>query len=91
MPTSSRLLSAYAADCPESARRLRSDPDRFVNTMRAAGLDPAHTPGSEDKHGNADHPAVGRALLLAARLTRVVLTPEVLRGPLLGGVVRSPV
>ncbi|MFB9878113.1 MULTISPECIES: DUF6461 domain-containing protein [Planobispora] len=73
------------------AWRYGRDPDRLVDAMRAVGFDPARTPGGEDEGENADHPAVGRALLLAVRLTRVVLTPEVLRGPLLGGVVRSPV
>ncbi|MEU0486194.1 DUF6461 domain-containing protein [Streptosporangium sp. NPDC006013] len=73
------------------AWRYGSDPDRLVDAMRAAGFDPARMPGGEDEDENADHPAVGGALLLAVRLTRVVLTPEVLHGPLLGGVVRSAV
>ncbi|MGJ6962755.1 DUF6461 domain-containing protein [Streptosporangium sp. G11] len=70
------------------AWRYGSDPDRLVDAMRAAGFDPGHAPGDEDE--NVDHPTVDGALLLAVRLTRVVLTQEVLNGPLLGGAVRSP-
>ncbi|MET8387878.1 DUF6461 domain-containing protein [Streptosporangium canum] len=72
------------------AWRYGSDPDRLVDAMRAAGFDPGHAPGDEDEDENVDHPTMDGALLLAVRLTRVVLTREVVYGPLLGGVVRSP-
>jgi hypothetical protein len=51
--------------------------------MREAGLDPGNAPGID---AEAPSPASG-ALLLAARLTGVVLTPEIVKGPLMGGVV----
>ncbi|WP_406319125.1 DUF6461 domain-containing protein [Streptosporangium sp. NBC_01639] len=73
------------------AWRYGSDPDRLVDVMREAGFDPGHTPGDEDEDEdeNVYHPATDGALLLAARLTGVVLTQEVLNGPLLGGAVDS--
>ncbi|MEV4159808.1 DUF6461 domain-containing protein [Nonomuraea dietziae] len=75
------------------AWRYGSDPDRLVDAMRDVGFDPGYAPGDEDEDGNedmgVDHPRVDGALLLAARLTGVVLSQEVLNGPLLGGVVNT--
>ncbi|MFC4531761.1 DUF6461 domain-containing protein [Sphaerisporangium dianthi] len=70
-----------------------SDPDRLLDTMREVGIDPAHVPGNyvqhddENEEFNIRRPAVDGALMLAARLTGVVLSQSVLNGPLLGGVV----
>ncbi|MER5423152.1 DUF6461 domain-containing protein [Streptosporangium roseum] len=63
--------------------RHGSDPDRLNDLMRQAGLDPGDVPGT-----GAEAPSsVSGALLLAARLTGVVLTPEIVKGPLMSGVV----
>ncbi|GAA3443817.1 DUF6461 domain-containing protein [Planomonospora venezuelensis] len=68
------------------ACRHGSDPDRLVSLMREAGVDPAYAPGSESNKGRAvERPTVGGTLMLVARLTGVMLTQEVLNGPLLGG------
>ncbi|MEV6983339.1 DUF6461 domain-containing protein [Sphaerisporangium sp. NPDC051017] len=76
--------------------RYGSDPDRLLSTMEEVGFDPTHVPGSyvphdegdEDEEFTIDRPAVDGALMLAARLTGVVLSQRVLNGPLLAG---SPV
>ncbi|MEV4249695.1 DUF6461 domain-containing protein [Streptosporangium canum] len=63
--------------------RHGSDPDRLNDLMRQAGLDPDDVPGT-----GAEAPSsASGALLLAARLTGVVLTPEIIKGPLMSGVV----
>lgn len=69
------------------AWRSGCDPDRLVDLMRDVGFDPAYAPGDEDERGEraVRHPTVDGALLLAARLTGVMLTQDVLNGPLLGG------
>ncbi|WP_113705336.1 DUF6461 domain-containing protein [Nonomuraea lactucae] len=78
--------------------RYGSDPDRLLSVMREAGLDPTYVPGDyvpQDEDDGEDEdiipilPTVNGALTLAARLTGVVLSQEVLHGPLLGGVVGS--
>ncbi|GGL06706.1 hypothetical protein Sme01_66980 [Sphaerisporangium melleum] len=74
-----------------------SDPDRLLDAMREVGFDPTHVPGNhllhdesdENEESNIDRPAVDGALMLAARLTGVVLSQSVLNGPLLSGVVGS--
>ncbi|MGS2641231.1 DUF6461 domain-containing protein [Streptosporangium sp. LJ11] len=71
------------------AWRYGSDPDRLVSLMREAGFDPAYAPGDGTDEDNEErtvrHPRVDGALMLVARLTGVMLTQEVLNGPLLGG------
>ncbi|MEW9533906.1 DUF6461 domain-containing protein [Microbispora sp. NPDC049125] len=72
------------------AWRYGTDPDRLVELMRDVGFDPAYEPSVEDdeadenEEGSFDRPTVDGALMLAARLTGVILTPDVLDGPLLG-------
>ncbi|WP_214415350.1 DUF6461 domain-containing protein [Sphaerisporangium fuscum] len=63
-------------------QRYGSDPDRLVDVMREVGFDP----GREGDRTEDDKP-IDRALRLAARLTGVVLTQEVLGGCLMGGVI----
>jgi hypothetical protein len=77
--------------------RYGSDPDRLLDTMREVGFDPTYVPGNyvphdeddENEEFNIDRPTVDGALMLAARLTGVVLSQRVLNGPLLGGIVGS--
>ncbi|MFB9882063.1 DUF6461 domain-containing protein [Planobispora siamensis] len=66
--------------------REGSDPDRFVEMMRQAGFDPGTDPVDVDYE--IDSPGFEGALLLATRLTGVVLTPEVFHGPLPGARVK---
>ncbi|WP_440098091.1 DUF6461 domain-containing protein [Streptosporangium sp. H16] len=77
-----------AFDPIDPTERSGSDPDRLVDLMRDVGFDPAYELSIEDdeenEEGRFDRPAVDGALMLAARLTGVVLTPDVLNGPLLG-------
>ncbi|GII84726.1 hypothetical protein Ssi03_27160 [Sphaerisporangium siamense] len=97
------LRNDYAADAFTYARdgkvvttfdpripawRYGSDPDRLVDAMRAVGFDPEYPRADQDDDGNVDRLTLDGALLLAVRLTRVVLTQEVLNGPLLGGFAR---
>ncbi|WP_344889886.1 DUF6461 domain-containing protein [Nonomuraea antimicrobica] len=84
------LVTAFDPMIP--AWRSGSDPDRLVNLMRDVGFDPAYEPEGEDedeaeenREWEFDQPTVDGALLLAARLTGVMLTPDVLNGLLLGG------
>ncbi len=72
----------------QPARRYGSDPDRLVAAMMEAGFGPEHR-GDDEEDGNAHRPTIDGALLLAAGLTGVVLTQDVLSGPLMGGVVDS--
>lgn len=84
------LITSFNPMIP--AWRSGSDPDRLVDLMRDVGFEPAHTPGDEDDR-EVRHPTVDGALLLAARLTGVMLTQDVVNGPLIGGdpaVHRSP-
>ncbi|MGW0589815.1 DUF6461 domain-containing protein [Streptosporangium sp. NPDC002607] len=71
------------------AWRYGSDPDRLVGLMRDVGFDPAYVPGDGADEDNGEraveHPIVDGALMLVARLTGVMLTQEVLNGPLRGG------
>ncbi|MER5645486.1 DUF6461 domain-containing protein [Streptosporangium sp. NPDC002524] len=73
------------------AWRYGSDPDRLVDAMRAVGFDPGYAPGDGDENEEEifNHPTVDGALLLAFRLTGVVLTQDVLNRLLLGGAVNS--
>jgi Family of unknown function (DUF6461) len=66
--------------------REGNDPDRFVEEMRASGFDP--DTGIEKGGAEADAPGFAGLLLLAARLTGVVLTPEIFNGPLPGACVK---
>ncbi|WP_285711091.1 DUF6461 domain-containing protein [Microtetraspora sp. NBRC 16547] len=75
------LVTYFNPEIPEW--RHGSDPDRLNDLMREVGLDPDGVPGT-----GAEAPSsVSGALLLAARLTGVVLPPEIIRGPLMSGVV----
>ncbi|MDX3103854.1 DUF6461 domain-containing protein [Nonomuraea angiospora] len=75
------LVTYFNPKIPE--RRHGSDPDRLNDLMREAGLDPDDGPGT----GAAAPSPTSGALLLAARLTGVVLTPDIVKGPLMSGVV----
>ncbi|MGW4640937.1 DUF6461 domain-containing protein [Sphaerisporangium sp. NPDC004334] len=74
-----------------------SDPDRLLGAMSEVGFDPTYVPGNhlphdedgENEEFNVDRPTVDAALMLAARLTGIVLSQSVLNGPLLGGAVGS--
>ncbi|WP_327583396.1 DUF6461 domain-containing protein [Nonomuraea sp. NBC_00507] len=79
-------------DPRKPAWRYGSDPDRLLDAMREVGVDPTYLPGGDvagDEDISTGAPTMSEALMLAARLTGVVLTPEVLNGPLVGGVVGS--
>ncbi|GGS79972.1 DUF6461 domain-containing protein [Nonomuraea spiralis] len=75
------LVTYFNPEIP--GQRHGSDPDRLNDLMREAGLDP------EDGLGiGAEAPSsASGALLLAARLTGVVLTPDIVKGALTSGVV----
>ena len=84
-----KLVTSFDPMSPES--RWGSDPNRLVDLMREVGLEPAYEPSLEDDEEDEQNeavrlnrPTLDGALMLAARLTGVVLTPEVLSGPLLG-------
>lgn len=77
-------------DPRKPAWRYGSDPDCLLEAMREVGVHPTYP--SEDHVTreadiSAEAPTMNEALMLAARLTGVVLTKEVLDGPLMGGVV----
>ncbi|TDD45805.1 hypothetical protein E1286_22850 [Nonomuraea terrae] len=75
------LVTYFNPKIPEW--RHGSDPDRLNDLMREVGLDPDDVPRS-----GAEAPSpVSGALLLAARLTGVVLPPATIRGPLMSGVI----
>ncbi|MEU4536732.1 DUF6461 domain-containing protein [Streptosporangium sp. NPDC023825] len=63
--------------------RHGSDPDRLNDLMRQAGLDPDDAPGT----GAQAPSSASGALLLAAWLTGVLLTSEIVKGPFMSGVV----
>ncbi|TMR94717.1 DUF6461 domain-containing protein [Nonomuraea basaltis] len=80
-------------DPRKPAWRYGSDPDRLLDAMREVGVDPTYLPGGHvtgQEAISSGTPTMGEALMLAARLTGVVLTQEVLNGPLVGGAVHSP-
>ncbi|MEV7967384.1 DUF6461 domain-containing protein [Sphaerisporangium sp. NPDC088356] len=75
------LVTYFNPKIPEW--RHGSDPDRLNDLMREAGLDPDDVAGT-----GAEAPSsVSGALLLAARLTGVVLLPEIVKAPLMSGVI----
>jgi hypothetical protein len=93
-------LFVYATDGEEvtsfdpskPAWRYGSNPDLLLEAMRSVGFDPTHLPGDhipqdESEGIGVDRPIVNGALMLAARITGVMLTQEALNGPLMGGVV----
>lgn len=61
--------------------RLGSDPDRFVEEMREAGLDPEHDIDIDDSH--IDFP-MERSFALASRITGLSFSPEMLKLRFLG-------
>ncbi|MEV2269219.1 DUF6461 domain-containing protein [Nonomuraea africana] len=69
-------------DPRKPAWRYGSDPDRLLDAMREVGVDPTYLPGEQI---GTRPPTMSEALLLAAQLTGVALSQEVLNGPLLGG------
>ncbi|MEU9889327.1 DUF6461 domain-containing protein [Sphaerisporangium sp. NPDC051011] len=75
------LVTYFNPKIPEW--RHGSDPDRLNDLIREAGLDPDDVPGTGAKAPSS----VSGALLLAARLTGVVLPPEIVKMPLMSGVV----
>ncbi|MEV4014390.1 DUF6461 domain-containing protein [Nonomuraea angiospora] len=75
------LVTYFNPKIPEW--RHGSDPDRLNDLVREAGLDPEDGPGTGAK---APSSASG-ALLLAARLTGVVLTRGIVKEPLMSGVI----
>ncbi|MEV0145727.1 MULTISPECIES: DUF6461 domain-containing protein [unclassified Nonomuraea] len=68
--------------------RSGSDPDRLNGLMREVGLPLEPTTGGEDWN-DLYATAIARSFHLAARISGVVPTPEMLRGPLLVGPVRG--
>ncbi|MEU1727219.1 DUF6461 domain-containing protein [Actinomadura sp. ATCC 39365] len=75
------LITYFNPKTPEW--RHGSDPDRLNDLMRESGLAPEDGPGT-----GAEAPSsASGALLLAARLTGVLLTPDIAKGPLMSGVV----
>ncbi|MFB9968034.1 DUF6461 domain-containing protein [Sinosporangium siamense] len=74
-------------DPRKPAWRYGSDPERLLEEMGHAGLDPAYPPSDDDEWDESvvHRPAVDGALVLAARLAGVAFTHEVLHGPLTGG------
>ncbi|MEU7742163.1 DUF6461 domain-containing protein [Nonomuraea sp. NPDC049158] len=79
------LITSFNPMIP--AWRSGSDPDRLVDVMRDVGFDPTYAPGDADEREAraVKHPSVDGALLLAARLTGVMLTQDVLNAPLVAG------
>lgn len=75
------LVTYFNPKIPEW--RHGTDPDRLNDLMREAGLDPEDGPGI----GVTAPSSASGALLLAARLTGVVLTPDIVKGSLMSGVV----
>ncbi|MFC4530921.1 DUF6461 domain-containing protein [Sphaerisporangium dianthi] len=75
------LVTYFNPKIPEW--RHGSDPDRLNDLMREAGLDPDDVAGTGAKAPSS----VSGALLLAARLTGVVLPPEIVKAPLMSGII----
>jgi hypothetical protein len=79
-------------DPRKPAWRYGSDPDCVLDAMREVGVHSTYLPGdhvTREADISAEAPTMNEALMLAARLTGVVLSKEVLNGQLLGGFVGS--
>ncbi|MFD9949445.1 DUF6461 domain-containing protein [Nonomuraea sp. NPDC059023] len=82
-------------DPRKPAWRYGTDPDRLLNAMREEGVDPSYprpeNDSARDEGGDDDisagAPTLNDALMLAARVTGVALSQNVLNGPLMGGAV----
>ncbi|MFG1959821.1 DUF6461 domain-containing protein [Nonomuraea sp. NPDC049028] len=79
-------------DPRKPAWRYGSDPDCVLDAMQEVGVHPTYLPGdpvTREADISAEAPTMNEALMLAARLTGVVLSKKVLNGSLMGGVIGS--
>ncbi|MEU5869884.1 DUF6461 domain-containing protein [Nonomuraea sp. NPDC047529] len=81
-------------DPRKPAWRYGSDPDRLLDAMEAVGIHPNHlsgvhaTPETDDEWDTGPQaPTMSEALMLAARITGVLMSQEVLNAVLLSGVI----